>query len=63
MRSAILILLTCTAAIAADDPVLSRVAAHADRYGAISRQIWEAAELAFELTNGLVRKAYKLDRA
>ncbi|MGN8000990.1 glucuronate isomerase [Sphingomonas sp. 22176] len=24
---------------------------------------WEAAELAFELTNGLVRKAYKLDRA
>jgi len=24
-------------------------------------QDWEAAELAYELTNGLVRKAYKLD--
>ena len=23
---------------------------------------WEAAELAFDLTNGLVRKAYKLDQ-
>jgi glucuronate isomerase len=26
-------------------------------------QDWEAAELAYELTNGLVRKAYKLDAA
>jgi aminobenzoyl-glutamate utilization protein B len=43
---AVLILLPFTAA-AADDAVLARVAAHADRFGAISRQIWETPELGF----------------
>jgi aminobenzoyl-glutamate utilization protein B len=36
-------------ALAADD-VLSRVARHADRFGAISRQIWETPELGFHET-------------
>src|SRR5580698_227677 len=34
---------------AADD-VLSHVAAHADRFGAISRQIWETPELGYHET-------------
>jgi aminobenzoyl-glutamate utilization protein B len=38
-----------TPVFAADD-VLSRVAAHADRFGAISRQIWETPELGFHET-------------
>jgi aminobenzoyl-glutamate utilization protein B len=32
------------------DAVLARVAAHADRFGVVSRQIWEAAELGFHET-------------
>ncbi len=46
MRS--ILLLACSAAglFAADD-VLTRVAAHADHFGAISRQIWETPELGF----------------
>jgi aminobenzoyl-glutamate utilization protein B len=43
------IIFTATPASAADD-VLSRVAAHADRFGAISRQIWETPELGFHET-------------
>src|SRR5262245_2427515 len=35
--------------LAADD-VLARVSAHADRFGVISRQIWEAPELGFHET-------------
>jgi aminobenzoyl-glutamate utilization protein B len=34
-------------AAAADDSVLARVAAHSERFGAISRQIWESPELGF----------------
>ena len=34
-------------ACGADDTVLARVAAHAERFGAISRQIWESPELGF----------------
>jgi aminobenzoyl-glutamate utilization protein B len=37
----------CAGALSAADDVLSRVAAHADRFGVVSRQIWEAAELGF----------------
>lgn len=47
------LLLIATAAIlsAADsDAVLARVAAHADRFGQVSRQIWDAAELGFHET-------------
>jgi aminobenzoyl-glutamate utilization protein B len=36
-----------SAALSAADEVLARVAAHADRFGAISRQIWETPELGF----------------
>ena len=34
-------------AATADDTVLARVAAHSERFGAISRQIWESPELGF----------------
>ncbi len=47
MRTVLLIFLAFMPA-AAD--VLSSVAAHADRFGAVSRQIWEAAELGFHET-------------
>jgi aminobenzoyl-glutamate utilization protein B len=49
MPTLIALLLTASAAFAADD-VLSRVAAHADRFGAISRQIWENPELGYHET-------------
>jgi aminobenzoyl-glutamate utilization protein B len=42
-------ILGASALFAADD-VLSRVAAHADRFGAISRQIWETPELGYHET-------------
>jgi aminobenzoyl-glutamate utilization protein B len=43
-----LLLFLFPALFAADsDSVLTRVAAHADRFGVVSRQIWEAAELGF----------------
>jgi aminobenzoyl-glutamate utilization protein B len=40
------VILGASALFAADD-VLNRVAAHADHFGDVSRQIWEAAELGF----------------
>ena len=44
----ILFIATTTILSAADgDSVLARVAAHADRFGAVSRQIWETPELGF----------------
>src|SRR5271166_1313988 len=43
----IFILLVSPAALPAANEVLARVAAHADRFGAISRQIWENPELGF----------------
>ncbi|HXK04230.1 MAG TPA: amidohydrolase [Verrucomicrobiae bacterium] len=46
MRVPILLLSTALTLSAADD-VLTRVAAHADRFGAVSRQIWETPELGF----------------
>src|SRR5580692_11464396 len=52
MRNRILLLIATAALLSAadSDPVLARVAAHADRFGVVSRQIWEAAELGFHET-------------
>ena len=49
MRKILALLLTAGCALAADD-VLAHVAAHADRFGAISRQIWETPELGYHET-------------
>jgi aminobenzoyl-glutamate utilization protein B len=49
LRGIVLGLLSAGALFAADD-VLAHVAAHADRFGAISRQIWETPELGFHET-------------
>jgi hypothetical protein len=46
----ILVLLLATSCGSAGDTVLARVAAHADHFGAISRQIWETPELGFHET-------------
>src|ERR1700722_19807390 len=47
----LLVLLTGVVVSAADsDAVLTRVSAHAERFGVVSRQIWEAAELGFHET-------------
>ncbi len=42
-----ILLVALTAVLPAQDGVLSRVAAHADRFGSISRQIWESPETGF----------------
>jgi aminobenzoyl-glutamate utilization protein B len=47
MRSILFLLLGASGLCAADD-VLTRVAAHADRFVTISRQIWETPELGFQ---------------
>src|SRR5271154_2403089 len=49
-RQLFLITLFSASALSAADAVLIRVAAHADRFGQVSRQIWEAAELGFHET-------------
>jgi aminobenzoyl-glutamate utilization protein B len=49
-RTFLLIATTTILSAADNDSVLARVAAHADRFGAVSRQIWEAAELGFHET-------------
>jgi aminobenzoyl-glutamate utilization protein B len=49
VRNILLFLLAAGAALAADD-VLVHVDAHAERFGAISRQIWETPELGFHET-------------
>jgi aminobenzoyl-glutamate utilization protein B len=49
VRKILLFLLAAGCAATADD-VLAHVAAHADRFGAISRQIWETPELGFHET-------------
>jgi aminobenzoyl-glutamate utilization protein B len=51
IHRALLLITTTTLLSAADsDAVLARVAAHAERFGVVSRQIWEAAELGFHET-------------
>src|SRR6184192_3692089 len=42
-----ILVLHANARIRAADDVLARVAAHADRFGAVSRQIWETPELGY----------------
>ena len=49
MRNILVFFLAAGCACAADD-VLARVAAHADRFGTISRQIWETPELGYHET-------------
>jgi aminobenzoyl-glutamate utilization protein B len=49
VRKFLVFILAAGCASAADD-VLARVASHADRFGAISRQIWETPELGFHET-------------
>jgi aminobenzoyl-glutamate utilization protein B len=49
VRKFLVFFLAAGCASAADD-VLARVASHADRFGAISRQIWETPELGFHET-------------
>jgi aminobenzoyl-glutamate utilization protein B len=49
-RTLLLIATTTILSAADNDSVLARVAAHADRFGTVSRQIWEAAELGFHET-------------
>ena len=49
MRKILALLLAAGSAFAADE-VLAHVSAHADRFGAISRQIWETPELGFHET-------------
>jgi aminobenzoyl-glutamate utilization protein B len=49
VRNILVFLLAALCASAADD-VLAHVAAHADRFGAISRQIWETPELGYHET-------------
>ena len=51
LNRTLLLITTTTLLSAADsDSVLARVAAHADRFGAVSRQIWETPELGFHET-------------
>ena len=47
MRNTIVLLAASLPVLAADDGVLARVAAHAEHFGAVSRQIWETPELGF----------------
>ena len=45
----LIVTLICAAVgVRAADSVLARVAAHADRFGAVSRQIWETPELGYQ---------------
>ena len=46
MRTLLLLTLTASGVFAADD-VLTHVAAHAEHFGEVSRQIWETPELGF----------------
>ena len=43
----LILFVALSAALPAEDAVLSRVAAHADRFSSISRQIWESPEIGF----------------
>jgi aminobenzoyl-glutamate utilization protein B len=53
----LILFLGLTAALPAQDAVLSHLVAHADRLGAISRQIWESPEIGFreEKSSALLR--------
>jgi aminobenzoyl-glutamate utilization protein B len=47
LNRTIVLMLAAASLLAADDGVLARVAAHSDRFGTISREIWETPELGF----------------
>jgi aminobenzoyl-glutamate utilization protein B len=47
MRNTIFLLAAALPTLAAEDGVLAKLAAHADHFGAVSRQIWESPELGF----------------
>ena len=53
-----LLLIVSAGGLAAADEVLARVSNHADRFGAVSRQIWETPELGFHETksSGLLQQ-------
>src|SRR5579884_3792987 len=51
-RIALVSLFLAGTLLGADDDVLTKVAKHADRFGAISRQIWENPELGFHESKG-----------
>src|ERR1700722_3052252 len=50
MLTKIVLLVISGSALFAADDVLSHVAAHAEKFGAISRQIWETPELGYHET-------------
>src|SRR5580704_6262049 len=52
----------CASALSAADDVLARVAAHADRFGAVSRQIWETPELGYHEAKSSAPTALKSAR-
>ena len=58
-----LLFLAAAAALPAQDGVLARVAAHSDRFGAISRDIWEFAETGFHEGKSAALLAGELRRA
>lgn len=62
MRS-FLLLLSLAFASRAQDSVLAHVAAHAEEYGALSRQIWETPELGFHETKSSALLRGKLAQA
>ena len=53
-----LLFIVSAGGLAAADEVLARVSSHADRFGAVSRQIWETPELGFHETksSGLLQQ-------
>lgn len=61
MRSRLTIFLLSVLTVSAADGVLAHVTAHADRLGAISRQIWESPELGFheQKSSALLRDELK----
>src|SRR5437667_12273947 len=63
MRFTALLLLGSTATLSAAEDVLTRIAAHAERFGAISRQIWETPELGFHerKSSALLRDELRAD--
>src|SRR5579862_3083434 len=63
MRNTILLLAASLSTLAADDGVLTRVAQHADHFGAVSRQIWESPELGFHETKSSSLLSSELGKA
>jgi aminobenzoyl-glutamate utilization protein B len=58
-----IILFALAVPLAAEDGVLTRVAAHADHFGAVSRQIWESPEVGFHETKSSSLLSSELGKA